>query len=181
MSNIRAKLIRRTGHCAFVCMVQRWWAAAGHHSRLTVDHRRGHHMLARMHQNWYHCYWSHAWFDEYIVSFYICNGHAQTFRPVVERLVDCCVQETNEIRGHNDYNGRGWSWNHHRKSHEIGLNAFSGIQLLNVIESCGKGHGFQFAWSAPPRSWTLKENYFGSWCGKDTFFCWFHRLQEMPT
>ena len=40
------------------------------------------------------------------------------FRRVVERLVDCRIQETGGIRGHGELIGRGWIWTHHWRSHE---------------------------------------------------------------
>ena len=60
-STIRVGLIRRTGRCVFVRMVQRCLAVAGYRSRhparcpsLTLDHRRRRHKLAHRHQNWNH-------------------------------------------------------------------------------------------------------------------------------
>ena len=196
LSRIRMELIRRTGCHVVVRMVQGRLVATGYrprHSeqcpRLTPDHRCCRRMLAHRHRNWNRQHSSHVLFsDESIVSLYNCNGHARVFRCVVERLVDCCIQETDGIRRNDDQSGRGWPWTHHRILDEnsadgssfwaclpkyvdgsdddesvwgIGLDVLSDIQpLLNVLGSCGQQQGVQFAWSAPSWFWTTERKLF---------------------
>ena len=65
-------------------------------------------MLVRRQQNWNQQHWSHVPFaNESIVSLYNCNGRARVFSNVVERLVDCCIKETDEICAHDTQSGRG--------------------------------------------------------------------------
>ena len=99
--------------------------------------RRSHCMLAHRHHNWNHQHWSLALFaDESIVSLYKCNRHARVSRRVVERLVDCCIQETDGIRRHDDQSGRDRSWTHHRMSDE---SSADGPSLGACLPTCVSG------------------------------------------
>ena len=130
---------------------------------------------------------SRAFFaDESLVSLYNYNGHARLFRRVVERLVDGFIHETDGIHKHEDQNGRGWPWDHHRISHETSADAsrfgvclptcggrsndeesvwgigldMSDIQpLQNVLGPCGQWQGVLIC---PTLIWTLRENSFTS-------------------
>ena len=143
-------------------------------------------MLAHRHQNRKRQHQSHVLFvDESIVRLYTCNGHVRVIRHVAERLLDCCIPETDGIRGHDDQSGRGWHWTRHRISHEtsadgssfgacmptcgsgidydesvcgIILDVSSDIQLLlNALGPCGHRQVIQVAWLAPPWPWTLRK------------------------
>ena len=143
-----------------------------------------------MFPKWNDQHWSNTVFDyESRVSHYNCNGHTLVIRRIVERLVDCCIQETDGIRRHGDQSGGGWSLTHHRITAwdqwwsfqfwgmsanmrrrqqwwwesvwSIGRDVLSDIQpLLNFLGSCGKRQDAQFAQSAPPLFWTAKGNFF---------------------
>ena len=100
-SRIREELIRRTARRVSARTVQRLVAAEyrsrrpARWPRPTHDHRRRHRVWARRHRNWNHQHWSHVIFaDESRFSLYHCGGRARVRRRVGERLVDCCIQET---------------------------------------------------------------------------------------
>ena len=160
-----------------------WWP------RLTPNHRHCRYMLARRLHTCNCQDSSHVLFaDESIVCLYNCNGHARVFRCVVGRLVDCCIQETEGIRRHDDQSGNGWPWIYKWISDEasadgsnfgacllkcigesddddsvwgIGLDVLSDIQLLlNVIGTCRKRQGTQFVWPASPWLWTTERKLF---------------------
>ena len=102
-SRFRVELIRRTGRLVSARMVQRRFVAAGYHPRrparcprLTYEHRRQRRVWAHGYRNWNHQHWSHVMIaDESRLSLYHCDGHARVRRHVGERLVECCIQETN--------------------------------------------------------------------------------------
>ena len=124
----------------------------------------------------------------------VMNRRVRVFRRVVERLEGCSIQERDGTTGHDDWGGRDSPWTHHRRSHAtsadsssfgacpstcnsgsddkesvmgIGLVVLNDIQLLlNVLGPCGHRQGVQFVWSAPPWSWSLRENSFASWYGE---------------
>ena len=58
-------------------------------------------------------------------SLWNCNGHARLSCRVVERLVDCSIQEIDGIRGPGDQSSRAWPWTHHWISYEISANGSS--------------------------------------------------------
>ena len=63
--------------------------------------------------------------DEPIVSLYNCSSHGRFFRHVVERLVDCCIQEIDGIGWYDDQNGKGLPWTHHQISDDASADGFS--------------------------------------------------------
>ena len=130
----------------------------------------------------------------------------EIFYHVVERLVDCCIQEIYGIRGPGGQGGRSWAWIHHQIWHAtsadgssfgaccgssddqdsvwgIGLNIFHDIQLLlSIIGPCGQRQGVQFVLSAPLWFWTPgKRTLSPHHMEKGMIFFWFNHVQFMPT
>ena len=168
-SRIRVELIRRIGRRVFVCTVQRCLVSVGCRSRhlfwyprLTPDHRRHCRMLVRRQQNWNQQHWSHVPFaNESIVSLYNCNGRARVFSNVVERLVDCCIKETDEICAHDTQRGRGWHWTHHRISHETSAD---GSNLWACLPKCGGGSDDrESVWGIGLDVWAISSCYWTSY------------------
>ena len=99
-SRIREELIRRTGRRVSAHTVQRRLVTAGYHSSrpsrcptLTHDHHHRRCLWARRHWNWNHQY--HVIFaDESRFSHYHCDDRARVRRHVGERLLDCCIHES---------------------------------------------------------------------------------------
>ena len=131
-ASIKVELIIQTWRPVCVHTIQGRLVAAGYCSRhpdrclrLIPNHHRRR-MLAHKHHNWNRQHWSHVLFaDESIVSLYNCNGHDRVYRRVVQRLGDCCMQETDWIRENIKHSGRRLTWTHHRISHESNANGSS--------------------------------------------------------
>ena len=139
---VRMELIRRTGCYAFIRTVQRYSVASWISLKTSWS----------MHQ-------ADSWTSPSLphvatqtselepsapISCAICwwvnsrplqlNGHVGVFCRVIERIVDCCIQETDGICRHSDHCGRGWDWTQHRISPETSA---SGSGFRACLLTCG--------------------------------------------
>ena len=109
--------------------------------RWSPDHYR-HCPCWHRYQNWKHQYSSHGLFaNGSRVSLYNYNWRAVRYvRHLVERLVDCCIQETDGIRRDDDQSGRGWPWTHHQIPHKTSAD---GSRFGSWLTTCSGGNDGQ--------------------------------------
>ena len=104
--------------------------------RLTPDYRPATSCWHTVrHRNWNHQHSSHVLFaDGCIVSFYSCNEDARVFHHVVERLVNCYIQETCRI-----LRWSGWQRLTLDSSSNIGWDQWASCQIRKIVGAHAPG------------------------------------------